>query len=128
MNFSREGMEKSFVSSTGHIQIAKENHFNLKFSSLKGELLLEEKDINFIRDEIISYDKLQSTNLIFNFDGLLGNSSTSNPVFKFVYEEPRYNYKQSVFAEGELFFMILMQMKFLLGESFSCFIWYRKNN
>ncbi|WP_236841643.1 hypothetical protein [Borreliella garinii] len=85
MNFSREGMEKSFVSSTGHIQIAKENHFNPKFSSFKGELLLEKKDINFIRDEIVSYDELQSNNLIFNFDRLLGNYSTSNPVFEFVY-------------------------------------------
>ncbi|WP_234929924.1 hypothetical protein [Borreliella valaisiana] len=108
-------MEKSFVSSTGHIQIAKENYFNPKFSSLKNELLLEEKDINLIRDEIVGYDELQSTNLIVNFDGLLGNSSTSNPVFKFVYEEPRYNYKQSVFAEGELFFMILMGVSFYLG-------------
>ncbi|WP_234930178.1 hypothetical protein [Borreliella garinii] len=81
MNFSREGMEKRFVSSTGHIQIAKENYFNPKFSSLKNELLLEEKDINVIRDEIVCYDELQSTNLIINFDGLLGNSSTSNPLF-----------------------------------------------
>ncbi len=88
MNFGREGMEKSFVSSTGHIQIAKENHFNPKFSSFKGELLLEEKDINFIRDEIISYDKLQSTNLIFNFDGLLGNSSTVIPFLNLSIKNP----------------------------------------
>ncbi|ACN52997.1 hypothetical protein [Borreliella valaisiana] len=45
MNFSREGMEKSFVSSTGHIQIAKENHFNPKFSSLKGESCCLKKKI-----------------------------------------------------------------------------------
>ncbi|WP_234925869.1 hypothetical protein [Borreliella valaisiana] len=80
-------------------------------------MLLEEKDINFIRDEIVSYDKLQSTNLIFNFDGLLGNSSTSNPVFKFAYEEPRYNYKQSVFAEGGAIFHDSNADKFLLGGS-----------
>ncbi len=88
MNFGREGMEKSFVSSTGHIQIAKENHFNPKFSSLKGELLLEEKDINFIRDEIVSYDELQSNNLIFNFDRLLGNSSTVIPFLNLSIKNP----------------------------------------
>ncbi|WP_031489643.1 ABC transporter permease [Borreliella garinii] len=117
MNFSREGMEKSFVSSTGHIQIAKENYFNPKFSSLKNELLLEEKDINLIRDEIIGYDELQYTNLIVNFDGLLGNSSTSNPVFAFAYEDPDIITSSLSLLEGEPIFHDSNGGEFLLGSN-----------
>ncbi|WP_424632673.1 ABC transporter permease [Borreliella lusitaniae] len=117
MNFSREGMEKSFVSSTGHIQIAKENYFNPKFSSIKSELLLEEKDINLIRDEIVGYDELQSTNLIVNFDGLLGNSSTSNPVFAFAYEDPDIITSSLSLLEGNPIFHDSNAGEFLLGSN-----------
>ncbi|WP_025407117.1 ABC transporter permease [Borrelia hermsii] len=117
MNFSREGMERNFVSSTGHIQIAKENYFDPKFSSLKHELLLEEKDINFIRNEIVGYDELQSTNLIVNFDGLLGNSSTSNPVFAFAYEDPDLITSSLSLLEGEPIFHDSNEGGFLLGSN-----------
>ena len=40
MNYSSEGMQLGLVSSTGHIQIARNNYFNPKFSSIKNSLIL----------------------------------------------------------------------------------------
>ncbi|WP_234932103.1 hypothetical protein [Borreliella garinii] len=67
MNYSSEGMEMGLVSSTGHIQIARKNYFNPKFSSIKNNLILKDCEILQIKNEINKYSEFKSSNLIVNF-------------------------------------------------------------
>lgn len=70
-----------FVSSTGHIQIARKNYFNPKFSSIEDNLILKDCEILKIKNEINKYSEFKSSNLIVNFEGLIGNPFVSKPFF-----------------------------------------------
>ncbi|WP_445436407.1 ABC transporter permease [Candidatus Borreliella tachyglossi] len=104
MNYSSEGMQLGLVSSTGHVQIAGKNYFNPKFSGIKNSLVLKEHEIVKIRDEIDNYLEVKSSNLIVNFEGLLGNPLGSKPFFALAYENPDFAIKSLTLISGRPLF------------------------
>ncbi|SCW41084.1 putative ABC transport system permease protein [Borreliella japonica] len=104
MNYSSEGMEMGLVSSTGHIQIAKKNYFNPKFSSIKNNLMLKDCEILQIKNEINKYSEFKSSNLIVNFEGLIGNSVVSKPFFATAFEDLDFATKSLSLVDGNPLF------------------------
>nr|WKT13899.1 FtsX-like permease family protein [Borrelia sp. BU AG58] len=118
MNYSSEGMQLGLVSSTGHIQIARKNYFNPKFSSIKNSLILEVHEITQIREEIDAYSELRSSNLIVNFEGLLGNVLGSRPFFASAFENPDFATRSLSLVDGRPLFDDVVG-DFLIGSRFA---------
>lgn len=116
MNYSSEGMEMGLVSSTGHIQIARKNYFNPKFSSIKNNLILKDCEILQIKNEINKYSEFKSSNLIVNFEGLIGNSFVSKPFFATAFENPDFAIKSLSLVDGVPLFDSSIG-DFLIGSS-----------
>lgn len=105
-----------FVSSTGHIQIARKNYFNPKFSSIEDNLILKDCEILKIKNEINKYSEFKSSNLIVNFEGLIGNPFVSKPFFATAFKNPDFVIKSLSLVAGNPLFDSSVG-DFLIGSS-----------